>query len=104
VGRAWGLFLEKEAVVMPFQQYSDFFQPKEIEAFTTAYNAARLQLWATGLTFPGDQDSVIKRKLRQMILASACKGERDAECLKEIALRGVSRKAQRKLEWARGGR
>ena len=61
---------------MPFRQYSGFFQPEEIAAFTAAYNAAWLQLWA---------------------------GERDVERLKEIELRGVSGKAQRRLEWAEGG-
>lgn len=88
---------------MPFQQYSGFFQPDEIEALTAAYNAAWLQLWATGFTFAADRAFVIKKNLAQMILASACNGERDVERLKEIALRGVSGKTQRRLEWAKGG-
>jgi hypothetical protein len=84
-------------VAVPFQDYSDFFQPEEIEAFTAAYNAAWLQLWATGGTFSADQESVTKKNLTRMILASACKGERDIERLKEIALRGVSGRTQRRL-------
>jgi hypothetical protein len=88
---------------VPFRQYSDFFQPEEVEALTAAYNAAWLQLWAIGLTFPADRAFVIKKNLAQMILASACNGERDVERLKEIALRGVSEKVQRRLEWAEGG-
>jgi hypothetical protein len=37
-----------------------------------------------------DQAAVLKKNLAQIILASACNGERDIEQLKEIALRGVS--------------
>ena len=78
-----------ESVVMPFQQYSRFFKPEEIEALTAAYNAAQLLLSTADRAFPADQDSVIERKLTHMILASACKGQRDVARLKETALRGV---------------
>jgi hypothetical protein len=37
---------------------------------------------------------VLKKNLAQIILASACTGKRDVEQLKEVALRGVSKRAR----------
>lgn len=37
-----------------------------------------------------EEAGTIQTRLAQIILASACTGERDTERLKEIALRGVS--------------
>ena len=71
---------------MTFQRYAPFFQPDELHALTAAaYNAA----WQDLLTLNATQARVVEKKLAQVILASACTGERDAARLKEIALRAV---------------
>jgi hypothetical protein len=54
---------------------------------TAAYEAAWQHLRATGTT--RDQPAVLKKNLAQIILASACKGEREVEALKDIALRAL---------------
>jgi hypothetical protein len=75
---------------MRLRDYSSFFRPEEFDVLTTAYDAAWQDLWTKRLTLPTDQFPVLKKNLTQIILASACNGKRDAEQLKEIALRGVS--------------
>jgi hypothetical protein len=72
---------------MPFREYSPYFLSDELNAFTTAYEAAWQQLRATGT--PPDQAAVLKKNLAQIILASACKGEREIEQLKDIALKAL---------------
>ena len=74
---------------MHLRDYSSFFQPDEFEALTAAYDAAWRQ-WTKRSTLTPDQVPVLQKKLAQIILASACNGNRDVEQLKEIALRGVS--------------
>ena len=59
-------------------------------ASTAAYDAAWQHLRAKRSTLTADQVPVLKKNLAQIILASACNGNRDADQLKEIALRGVS--------------
>ena len=76
---------------MPFRKYSSYFLSDELHAFATAFEAAWQQLRASGTT--RDQDAVIKKNLTQIILASACKGEREIEQLKDIALRALSQRA-----------
>jgi uncharacterized protein YjbJ (UPF0337 family) len=76
---------------MPFQEYSPFFEPEELDALTSAYDAAWQHLWVNRLTLTADQVRVLKKNLAQVILASACNGTRDVEQLKEIALRSASR-------------
>jgi hypothetical protein len=73
---------------MTFQKCKDFFQPHELDVLTAAYDAA----WQSMLESGGDpaQAQNLKKKLAQIILASACTGERDIERLKDIALRSVS--------------
>jgi hypothetical protein len=71
---------------MPFREYSSYFASNELDAFMAAYKAACL--CATG-TNP-DQAAVLKKKLSQIILASACKGEREVEQLKAIALKALA--------------
>jgi len=75
---------------MRLRDYSSFFCPEEFDALTAAYDAAWRDLWTKRLTLPADQVPVLKRNLAQIILASACNGKRDAEQLREIALRGIS--------------
>ena len=75
---------------MPFEKYSPFFRPEDLDALTAAYNQAWHQLWVDGSSLSPNQASVAKRNLAQIILAAACNGEREPERLKEIALRGVS--------------
>jgi hypothetical protein len=71
-----------------FQKYAAFFQPHELEALSTAYDAAWQQVRATR-AIEAAQTSVLKNNLAQIILASACTGERDTKRLKQIALRAV---------------
>jgi len=75
---------------MRLRDYSSFFRPEEFDALMAAYDAAWRDLWTKRLTLPPDQVPVLRKNLTQIILASACTGKRDAEQLKEIALRGVS--------------
>jgi hypothetical protein len=74
---------------MTFQKYAAFFQPDELDALTAAYNAAWQQIWTTN-ALNETQAAVIQKNLAQIILASACSGERDKERLKDIALRAVT--------------
>ena len=69
---------------MAFRKYAAFFQPHELAALNTAYNAA----WERIATKPMDtaEASDLKKRLAQVILASACTGERDAKRLEQIAL------------------
>ena len=80
----------RELRIMPFQEFSSFFGPDELDAMTAAYNAAWYQLWIAGVAVTPHQVGVVKRKLAQVILASACAGKRDRERLKEVALRALS--------------
>ena len=75
---------------MHLRDYSSFFQPEEFKALTAAYDAAWQHLRAKRSRLTADQVPLLKRNLAQIILASACNGKRDADQLKEIALRGVS--------------
>ena len=72
---------------MPFREWSSYFLPDDLNAFTAAYEVAWEQLRTTRAT--PDKDAVLKRNLAQIILASACKGEREIEQLKDIALRAL---------------
>ena len=74
---------------MTFQKYAAFFRPDELEALSSAYNEAWQQVWTTSALNEA-QAAVIKNNLAQIILASACTGERDVERLKHIALRAVT--------------
>jgi len=79
---------------MPFEAYSAYFRPEELEILAAAYAAAWQDLWTERLTLGAKQTSVLKKNLAQIILASACNGKRDVERLREVALRGVSSRAQ----------
>ena len=70
---------------MPFREYSSYFSTDELAAFTAAYDAAWKHLRDADTT--PDQAAVLKRNLAQIILASACKGARETEELKAIALK-----------------
>ena len=74
---------------MTFQKYAAFFQPDELEALSSAYEEVWQQVWTTSALNEA-QAAVIKNNLAQIILASACTGERDVERLKQIALRAVT--------------
>ena len=83
---------------MPFQKYAAFFEPDELNTLTAAYDAVWQQIWTTSAMNEA-QAAVLKNNLAQIILASACTGERDMERLKEIALRAVtSGRCVRELE------
>jgi hypothetical protein len=94
---------------MTFQKYAAFFQPHELEALSSAYHAAWQEVWTTHALNEA-QAAAIKNNLTQIILASACTGERDKERLTEIALRAVSgnrrvgqrlgARAERQMDWS----
>jgi hypothetical protein len=75
---------------MPFQEFSSFFGPDELDAMSAAYNSALCQLWVAGMAATPHGAGVVKRKLIQVILAAACTGERKRERLNDIALRALS--------------
>jgi hypothetical protein len=75
---------------MPFEAYSAYFRPEELDILAAAYDEAWHDLWTERLTLGAEQTSVLRKKLAQIILASACNGKRDVAQLKEVALRGVS--------------
>jgi hypothetical protein len=72
---------------MPFRKYSSHFPSNDLDAFTVAYDDAWKHLRDTDTT--PDQAAALKRNLAQIILASACKGEREVEQLKAIALKAL---------------
>ena len=74
---------------MTFRQYGAFFQPDELNALTSAYDAAWQEMAAPRVLTTA-QASVLKSKLAQIILASACTGGRDKERLRQIAVRAIS--------------
>jgi hypothetical protein len=82
---------------MRLRDYSRFFQPKELDAMTAAYDAAWQHLQTNSPTLTAKQVQVLKKNLAQIILASACNGKRDVVRLKEIALRGVSSRLLHRL-------
>jgi hypothetical protein len=73
---------------MTFQKYAAFFQPHELNALTAAYDAVWQQVQATR-GVEAAETPLLKNNLAQIILASACTGERDTERLRQIALRAV---------------
>ena len=73
---------------MIFEKYAAFFAPHELDALTAAYDAAWQQV-QTSMPIKDGEASALKNNLAQIILASACTGERDTERLKRIALRAV---------------
>jgi hypothetical protein len=80
---------------MIFKKYAAFFQPHELDALTAAYDAAWQQVQARK-PLKESEALVLKHNFVQIILASACNGERDAERLKQIALRAVFTKRHNK--------
>jgi hypothetical protein len=76
------------------QEFAGFFSPDDLDAMTVAYKAALSQLWIMGLAIKPHR-VVVKKKLAQIILASACRGERKPDRLKDIALRALSATAFR---------
>jgi len=79
---------------MIFKKYAAFFQPHELDALTAAYVAVWQEVRASDVR--ASEASVLKNNLAQIILASACTGERDTERLKQIALRAVLSKLRSK--------
>jgi hypothetical protein len=85
---------------MIFKKYAAFFQPHELDALTAAYVAVWQEVRASDVR--ASEASVLKNNLAQIILASACTGERDTERLKQIALRAVLSKLRSKQPSMRG--
>jgi hypothetical protein len=69
---------------MPFEAYSAYFRPEELDILAAAYDAAWQDLWTERLTLGAEQTSVLKKNLAQIILAPACNGKRDVTQLKEV--------------------
>jgi hypothetical protein len=82
---------------MAFTKYAAFFQPHELEALNTAYDAAWTRMATKPMT--SAEASSLKNKLAQVILASACTGERDPKQLEQVALRALSsRRSSKQLQ------
>ncbi|MGE5304107.1 MAG: hypothetical protein ACM3TN_12400 [Alphaproteobacteria bacterium] len=82
---------------MRLQDFASFFRRDEFAAMTAAYDAAWQHLRFHKPELTDNQAKNLKRKLAQIILASACNGIRDVVRLKEIALRAVSGRALHRL-------
>jgi hypothetical protein len=74
--------------MMTLEDYSAFFQPDELKALAVAYDAAWKDLGEQPMS--ADQAMDLRRRLAQVILASACTGERDVRRLTAAALRAVA--------------
>jgi hypothetical protein len=83
-------------MVSIFKKYAAFFQPHELDALSAAYVAAWREVRSARHVNPNDA-MVLRNNLAQIILASACTGERDTERLKQIALRAILSKRGDKL-------
>jgi hypothetical protein len=84
-------------LVMRLQDYSSFFRPEEFEAMKAAYDGAWRHLRTDNRSLTAKQVQILKKRLAQIILASACNGKRDVAQLKEIALRGISGRVLHRL-------
>jgi hypothetical protein len=82
---------------MRLQDFASFFRRDEFDAMTAAHDAAWHHLRSRKPALTDDQARNLKRKLTQIILASACNGNRDVVRLKEIALRGISGRVLHRL-------
>jgi hypothetical protein len=76
--RGSAIELDKYCVVgMPFQEFSPFFSPDELDAMTAAYNGACPQLMSVAALTSGD----LKAKLARIILVAACAGKPDERAI-----------------------
>jgi hypothetical protein len=71
---------------MPFQEFTSYFGPDDLDAMIAAYNAVWFQLLVMGMAV----GPLVKKKLEQVILAAACSGARDRKRLEDVALRALS--------------
>jgi len=71
---------------MPFQDFTLFFGPDDLDAMIAAYNAAWYQLLVMGIAI----SPLLKQKLERVILAAACTGKRDKKRLEDVALKALS--------------
>jgi len=83
-------FGDVEYQPMPFHRYSSYFEPQELSKLAAAYEAAWQELLPETSSLTPDAIFLLKKKLAQIILASACTGKRDVDQLKQIAVRGMS--------------
>jgi hypothetical protein len=74
---------------MDLRDFSPFFDPEHLSALTAAYDAAWQNVRERMLAMDTNRAGVLKQKLAQLILASACNGQRDVQQLRDIALRGI---------------
>jgi len=74
---------------MDLRDFSPFFDPEHLSALTAAYDAAWQNVCERTLAMDANRAGVLRKKLAQLILASACNGQRDVQQLRDIALRGI---------------
>jgi hypothetical protein len=76
---------------MPFRKYADFFTPEELKTLGTVFDATWKELSANRPDLGTEERvALMKKKLAHRILVSATAGGiRDAETLKEHALRSL---------------
>jgi hypothetical protein len=77
---------------MSFQQYKAFFGPDELATLSAAFDATWQELKSSGVDLSTEQKIVsMQKKLALRILVSATAGGvRDAETMKEQALRSLA--------------
>jgi hypothetical protein len=79
---------------MPFEAYSAYFRPEELGILAAAYDAAWQDLWTERLTLGAEQTSVLKKEPRANHSGLRLQRKTGLEQLKEVALRGVSKRAR----------
>jgi hypothetical protein len=81
---------------MLFDQYKAFFGPEELATLTAAFDATWQELRRSGIDLSTEQKVIsMKKKLALRILVSATAGGvRDAETMKEQALRSLACRAR----------
>jgi hypothetical protein len=85
---------------MSFQQYKAFFGPDELAMLSAAFDATWRELTLSGVDLSTEQKIVsMQKKLALRILVSATAGGvRDAETIKEQALRSLAGGTRRTKE------
>jgi len=79
---------------VPFQEFTQFFSPTDLDAMTTAYYAACLQLIGAA-ALASFRTGELRTKLVRVILATACTGERSSKRLEEVACKALFHSRQR---------
>ena len=77
---------------MPFGHVASGFQPHELDILNVAFNDAWQQLAAANTASTKFEQSLLRKKLAQHIIATASTGQFDPRKLTEFALRALLKK------------